>query len=67
VIDNLMAGGANERMATAQAIKLTALIWANGSYSEALGVTAAEIADVEALAFAELSLAAKTAKELGWK
>jgi hypothetical protein len=30
-------------------------------------VTAAEIADVEALAFAELSLAAKTAKELGWK
>jgi len=67
VIDNLMAGGANERMATAQAIKLTALIWANGSYSEALGVTAAEIADVEALAFAELRLAAKTAEKLGWK
>ena len=66
-VDNLMTLGVSERMATAQAIKLTALIWANGSYTEALGVTAAEIADVEAVAFAELRLAVKTAKELGWK
>ena len=66
-VDNLMGLGVNERMATAQAIKLTALIWANGSYAEALGVSAAELADVEAVAFAELRLAAKTTKELGWK
>jgi hypothetical protein len=65
-VDNLMAAGVNERMATAQAIKLTALIWANGSYVEALGVTKAEVADVEAMSFAEIRLAAKTSKELGW-
>ena len=53
-------------MATAQAIKLTALIWANGSYVDALGVTKAEAADVEAVSFAELRLATKTSKELGW-
>ncbi|CAB4551335.1 unannotated protein [freshwater metagenome] len=64
--DNLMALGVSERMATAQAIKLTALIWANGSYVDALGVTKAEVADVEALSFAELRLATKTSKELGW-
>ena len=64
--DNLMALGVSERMATAQAIKLTALIWANGSYVDALGVTKAEAADVEAVSFAELRLAAKTSKELGW-
>jgi hypothetical protein len=45
---------------------LTALIWANGSYVDALGVTKDEVADVEALAFAELRLATKTSKELGW-
>jgi AcrR family transcriptional regulator len=65
-VDNLMAIGMSERMATAQAIKLTALIWANGSYVEALGVTKAEAADVEAMTFAELQLATKAAKELGW-
>ena len=64
--DNLMTLGINERMATALAIKLTALLWANGSYVEALGVTKAEVADVEALSFAELRLATKTSKELGW-
>jgi AcrR family transcriptional regulator len=64
--DNLMTLGVNERMATALAIKLTALIWANGSYVDALGVTKNEVADVEALAFAELRLATKTSKELGW-
>jgi AcrR family transcriptional regulator len=65
-VENLMAAGVNERMATAQAIKLTVLIWENGSYVEALGVTKAEVADVEALSFAEIRLAAKTSKELGW-
>jgi hypothetical protein len=54
-------------MAMALAIKLTALLWANGSYVEALGVTKEEVADVEALSFAELRLATNTAKELGWK
>ena len=65
-VDNLVAMGMSERMATAQAIKITALIWANGSYVEALGVTKSEAADVEAMTFAELQLAKKASKELGW-
>lgn len=65
-VDNLVAMGMSERMATAQAIKITALIWANGSYVEALGVTKSEAADVEAMTFTELQLAKKASKDLGW-
>lgn len=65
-INNLVALGISERMATAQAIKLTSLLWAGSTISVAFGVTDAEIADVEAISFAELDAAKKLTDSLGW-
>lgn len=65
-IDNLMALGISERMATAQAIKMTSLLWAGSTIATAFGVTDSEIADVEAMSFAEIGAAKALGKSLGW-
>ena len=67
VENQLVAMGMQPRMARAQAVKISVLIWASDFLLDIFGIDAEESADVQALTLDEIINHKTTTKRLGWK